>query len=179
MPGIYTVDDKAHFSAELPVSHVSRQRTHDEKVIEFIIGSQAFAMNLSDTKEVISRPEITPLPGTASYIRGITDLRGLITTVIDIRQFLSLHPAETQIMKERVIILDPSLCQKSIGILVDDVRSVQNYQSEDIDLSDRQSDRYQSGVIKKHTTNAEGKSSSELILLLDIKKIVRMIKDDI
>lgn len=158
---------------------IHTRKTNEKKVVEFIIGNQGFAVDLFDTKEVINSPEITPIPNTSAYIMGMTNLRGVITTVIDLNAFLSIRGTEAQKIKERVIILDPSLCHKAIGIVVDDVRSVQNYRGEDIDLTDGSSERYQLGVIKKQVKTAEGKRKSELVILLDIRGIVQKIQDEL
>ncbi|PWR73966.1 chemotaxis protein CheW [Methanospirillum lacunae] len=153
--------------------------SRDIKVIEFIIESQPFAINLFDTKEVINCQEITLIPNSPSYIRGITNLRGVITSVIDIKNLLSINSEKTdQKKKDRIIILDPSICQKPIGILVDDVRSVQNYSPHEIDIHESSSDHYQKGVIKRSYQDLMGKDISELILLLDVKKIVQNINLD-
>ena len=160
-------------------SQLMSKKTGEEKVVEFVIGLQEFAVNLFETKEVINSPEITPIPNAPPYIRGMTNLRGIITTVIDLKEFLNVKGSGSGTKRERVIILDPSLCHKSIGIVVDDVRSVQNYRAEDIDLTDRSKERYQLGVIKKQLKLAGGKNKSDLVLLLDIKGIIQKIQDEL
>ena len=55
------------------------------QVVEFIIGEDKFAVNLFDIKEIVEASRITPLPHAPSHIRGIIDLRGEITTIIDLR----------------------------------------------------------------------------------------------
>ncbi|HQB99066.1 MAG TPA: chemotaxis protein CheW [Methanospirillum sp.] len=161
---------------------VKSAKTGEDKVVEFVIGTQGFAVDLFETKEVINSPEITPIPNTPGYIRGMTNLRGVITTVIDLQAFLSVKETGTTgevKKKERVIILDPSICHKAVGIVVDDVRSVQNYREDEIDLNDRAGERYQLGVIKKQTKTTDDRTRSELVILLDIKGIIDKIKDEL
>ena len=161
---------------------VKTAKTGEDKVVEFVIGTQGFAVDLFETKEVINSPEITPIRNTPGYIRGMTNLRGVITTVIDLQAFLSVKETGTTgevKKKERVIILDPSICHKAVGIVVDDVRSVQNYREDEIDLNDRAGERYQLGVIKKQTKTTDDRTRSELVILLDIKGIIDKIKDEL
>jgi chemotaxis signal transduction protein len=63
--------------------------------------------------------------------------------------------------------------------VVDDVRSVQNYREDEIDLNDRAGERYQLGVIKKQTKTTDDRTRSELVILLDIKGIIDKIKDEL
>jgi len=75
-----------------------------------------FAVNLFDTREISTTPEVTPIPNAPSCITGMIDLRGVIITIIDLR----------------VIVLDATVSKKKIGILVDDVYSVTTYNKSDI-----------------------------------------------
>jgi len=64
------------------------------QVVEFIIGEDKFAVNLFDVREIVEASKITPLPHCPSHIRGIIDLRGEITTIIDLRQLLQISAAK-------------------------------------------------------------------------------------
>jgi len=46
--------------------------------------------NLFDVKEIVEYTRITPLPGSARYIKGIIDLRGEITTIIDLKEKMGI-----------------------------------------------------------------------------------------
>jgi chemotaxis signal transduction protein len=65
--------------------------TVDEvQVVEFSLGEDKFAINLFDVRENVESFSITPLPHAASYVKGIIDLRGEITTVIDLKSILKI-----------------------------------------------------------------------------------------
>ncbi|PKL60286.1 MAG: chemotaxis protein CheW, partial [Methanomicrobiales archaeon HGW-Methanomicrobiales-4] len=98
----------------------SRSRKNDsEQVVEFVIGDERFAVDLFDTREVINTPEVTPIPNAPEFITGMIDLRGVITTIIDLRVMMNIKAESTGKKRSRVIVLDKTVSEKMIGILVD------------------------------------------------------------
>jgi len=76
---------------------------------------------LLKVREVIAQTEITPVPYTPRYIKGVTNLRGQVITVIDLRAKLKIKTADAS-SETAIIILD--LVPVSLGIVVDSVDSV-------------------------------------------------------
>lgn len=161
----------------------SRSRTNgSEQVVEFLIGDEWFAVDLFDTREVITTPEVTPIPNAPVFITGMIDLRGVITTIIDLREMMHITRESLGKKRSRVIVLDKTVSEKMIGILVDDVSSVTTYAKEDIDQdaqSSRESHRNIIGVIRKHKKDAGGKDKSTLVIWLDIKKMIEQVETDL
>lgn len=164
-------------------SHSSRSRIHGaEQVVEFVIGDELFAVDLFDTREVITTPEVTPIPNAPDYLTGMIDLRGVITMIIDLRVMMHITRESTGKKRSRVIVLDKTVSEKMIGILVDDVYSVTTYTSDDIDQgaqSSHESHRDILGVIRKHKKDGSGKDKSTLVIWLDIKKMIGRIEQDL
>ncbi len=67
--------------------------------------------------------EFTPVPNTASWVLGVANLRGTITSVVDLRRFFGLMP---QAMTPRSRIVVASVRGMVIGFLVDGVNAIQN-----------------------------------------------------
>ncbi|HWQ66316.1 MAG TPA: chemotaxis protein CheW [Methanospirillum sp.] len=164
-------------------THSSRSRmSGDEQVVEFMIGDELFAVDLFDTREVINTPEVTPIPNVPPFITGMIDLRGVITTIIDLREMMHITRESTGKKRSRVIVLDKTVSEKMIGILVDDVSSVTTYAKEDIDQeaqSSRESQRDILGVIRKHKKDVGGKDKRTLVIWLDIKKMIGRVEKDL
>lgn len=81
-----------------------------------------------------------------------------------------------------MIVLDKTVSEKMLGILVDDVFSVTTYMKEDINLDTRSSDeshRDMLGVIRKHRRDAEGKEKSALVIWPDIKRMIGRVERDL
>ncbi|MFH0968432.1 MAG: chemotaxis protein CheW [Methanobacteriota archaeon] len=164
-------------------NHTFRSRTSgSEQVVEFVIGDEGFAVDLFDTREVINTPEVTPIPNAPLFITGMIDLRGVITTIIDLRELMHITRESTSKKRSRVIVLDKTVSEKMIGILVDDVSSVTTYTKDDIDQdaqSSNESHRDILGVIRKHKNDTEGKDRSTLVIWLDIKRMIERVEKDL
>ncbi|MFH0968775.1 MAG: chemotaxis protein CheW [Methanobacteriota archaeon] len=164
-------------------SHSSRSRMSGaEQVVEFVIGDELFAVDLFDTREVITTPEVTPIPNAPAFVTGTIDLRGVITTIIDLRVMMHIVRESTGKKRSRVIVLDKTVSEKMIGILVDDVYSVTTYSKEDIDQSAHSSNetpRDIPGVIRKHKKDGGGKDTSTLVIWLDMITMIKRVEKDL
>jgi twitching motility protein PilI len=57
--------------------------------IAFRIGSDNFVAGRSDVREVLPLPEkMTRVPGARPWLRGVTNVRGQLLTIVDLRGFL-------------------------------------------------------------------------------------------
>lgn len=145
------------------------------QVVEFIIGDDKFAVNLFDVREIVEASKITPLPHAPSYIRGIIDLRGEITTIIDLRQLLMIGAAkDTTTADLRFIVLDDTVSSQKTGIVVDEVTSVLTVPVTDIDQATKggtDDNSHILGIIKKEV-GERGESRKELVIWIDVQELI-------
>jgi purine-binding chemotaxis protein CheW len=150
--------------------------TIDEvQVVEFILGEDKFAINLFDVREIVESFRITPLPHAASHVKGIIDLRGEITTVIDLKTVLKIDRKNSAgQVDSRFIVLDDSVTSVKTGILVDDVTSVLTVQVSDIDKTTQGGDdcSYILGIIKKSSEDRDD-TRKELLIWINIKELLK------
>lgn len=156
---------------------VSRKKTEQEaiQVVEFVLGEEHYAIDLFDVKEVVECTKITRVPNVPPHVRGIIDLRGEITTIIDLKERLSISTSrESLIDTSRIIVLDDKITRSKTGILVDDVTSVSTFEHSQIDfvsVSATNDDAPILGIIKRKMRIKE-KMVNELIIWLDIQKLL-------
>lgn len=146
------------------------------QVVEFLLGKERYAVDLFDVKEVVEYTTITKLPNSASYMKGIIDLRGEITTIVDLKERLHIT-ATTELQEEncRIIVLDEKITKAKTGIMVDDVTSVSTFDMSDIDktsAADANEDTAILGIIKKKVKDKEHEKN-ELIIWVDIKYLLK------
>lgn len=145
------------------------------QVVEFILGEEHFAIDLFDVREVVEYTTITRLPGQPSYVQGIIDLRGEITTIIDLKERLVIDDDGSIPMESRrIIVLDDTITRSKIGILVDDVTSVSTFEADQVDYTSASVSMEGSviiGIIKRKT-KMKGKEVNELIIWLDIRHLL-------
>jgi len=168
----------AKVSAPEPVAKNAGTReisTDIIQVVVFALGSEQFAIDLFDVKEVVEYTTITKLPNVPTYVRGIIDLRGEITTIIDLRYRLNLpETGRDDLNTSRIIVLDNTVARVKTGILVDDVTSVSTFEESQVDhtsASVSDEDTAILGIIKKKVKVQE-KEKNELIIWIDIRKLL-------
>jgi len=145
------------------------------QVVEFLLGKENYAIDLFDVREVVEYTTITELPNTPTYMKGIIDLRGEITTIIDLKERLNIDEKSTQpIENSRIIVLDEKITKAKTGILVDDVLAVSTFERGDIDSTSASSGHEDTailGIIKKKIKEKEHESN-ELIIWIDIRHLL-------
>ena len=70
----------------------------ERQVCAFSVADHLFALPLSQVQEVLSTPELTPVPLAPPAVRGLINLRGRIVTVFDLRRRLGLPPGGAEAM---------------------------------------------------------------------------------
>lgn len=134
------------------------------KHLTFMLSKEEFGFEILKVKEIIGMMTITAIPKMPIYVKGVTNLRGQVIPVIDLR--LKFGMPETEQTPETCIIVvdvDGSL----IGVIVDQVSEVLDINAEDIE------DAPQFGL--KIDTNfilGMGKAKGSVKILLDINKVL-------
>jgi len=145
------------------------------QVVEFLLGKEHYAVDLFDVREVVEYTSITQLPNTPSYMKGIIDLRGEITTIIDLKERLHIVEKTTQpVENSRIIVLDEKITKAKTGIMVDDVLAVSTFEKSDVDntsASGGSGDAAILGIIKKKIKEKE-QEGHELIIWVDIRHLL-------
>jgi purine-binding chemotaxis protein CheW len=145
------------------------------QVVEFVLGNEHFAIDLFDVREVVEYTTITKLPNVKDYIRGIIDLRGEITMIIDLKHRLHITDASTKLLESsRIIVLDDKIAQSKIGILVDDVTSVSTFEGNQVDYTSASISHEDTAIIRiiKRKVKVKDKEKNDLIIWIDIKKLL-------
>jgi len=149
---------------------VTRQ---EMQVIEFNLGTDRFAIDIQNIKEIVEYSRIRPLPNSPPHIKGIIDLRGEITTIIDLALFMN-QASQTSEEKKRIIILDTIEKSHKLGFLVDNVHSVLAIDQNLIDYSVHRSHDdagHIQGIIKMRYDEGQN-SYTDLIIWLNIEQIL-------
>lgn len=60
------------------------------EVVDFMLGSENYAIDSSFVTEVFFLKDLTVVPGIPAFIAGVTNVRGKIVSVVDLKQFLDI-----------------------------------------------------------------------------------------
>lgn len=110
-------------------------------VIEFKIGNGSYSFNSLYVNEVLPLAELTEIPCTPNFIKGVINVHGKILAVIDINVLLNLNEAENTNGKNVIIV---SHNQTELGIVCDKIvgskeLNVNQLQSKITTITDAQS----------------------------------------
>jgi purine-binding chemotaxis protein CheW len=154
---------------------IARKRQSSIQIVEFVLGKERFAIDLFDVKEVVEYTTITKLPNVPAYVKGIIDLRGEITTIIDLKHRLNItETSQVAAESSRIIVLDDKITGTKIGILVDDVTSVSTFEAKQVDYTSASVSKEDTAIIGiiKRKVKVKDKEKNELIIWIDIKQLL-------
>lgn len=147
---------------------------HD--VVEFALGKENYALDIEYAREIVEMMPITPVPRAPHYLKGIINLRGEITNILDINQMLGIS-GSTEFGGKKIIILSPEACGgENIGIIVDDVYSVIQIHEADIEhLGDSITELsgYIKGILQVSGRGlTDKKDEKNLLIWIDIYRLL-------
>jgi purine-binding chemotaxis protein CheW len=93
-----------------------------ERVVLFDAGGTRYGVRVPEIVEVGRIPAITPVPQLPPWVRGVTNLRGDVVSVIDLSAFIGIEP--TPLNSGRMLVAKSQDDDFTIGILVDRVLEI-------------------------------------------------------
>jgi purine-binding chemotaxis protein CheW len=157
-----------HMSEAAILSNHHDQNDTTVKFVTFLLGEENYAVNASSVNEVLRHTEITPVPGSPSYVLGIINLRGDVLTVIDIREVFGLEPKELS-PQSRIVVVE--LEGYAVGVLVDRVAEVVDLNETQIEPSPNTGND-QAGLFMQGVYHYE----NELLVLVDFANLANLHK---
>jgi len=134
------------------------------KYLTFLVGDIGYGIEISYVVEIISVQEITLVPHTHAYVKGIINLRGTVVPVID----MGMRFGQGEVIyTEKTCIIVLSMDEMSVGILVDGVQDVSNIEDENI----QDPPKTTGNAIKNHFIKAVGVSDGDVKQLIDVYKV--------
>jgi purine-binding chemotaxis protein CheW len=104
------------------------------KYLTFLLGREEFAIRVLKVREIMGIQDITAVPQTPVYVKGVINLRGKVIPVVDLRLKFSLPEVEyTQRTCIIVVQVQSGSVSLLTGIVVDEVSEVLNLAAGDIE----------------------------------------------
>jgi purine-binding chemotaxis protein CheW len=115
----WILDERAGNLARPSVDPYSARNTTD--VVSFVLGGERYCIETRCVREVRRYRDVTPLPGVPDFLVGVTNLRGEILPLIDLRGFLDL-PSRGPAVPSHVIVCGDARAE--FGLVVDAMHEV-------------------------------------------------------
>jgi purine-binding chemotaxis protein CheW len=104
------------------------------KHLIFQLGTEEFAINVMNVKEIMKMQPITVVPQTPSFVQGVINLRGKIVPVINLRRKFGIEDREyTELTCIVVVRMRVEGGEQPVGVVVDGVVEVLTFNAEDIE----------------------------------------------
>ena len=136
--------------------------------LTFKLGEENFAVHVNNVLNILEMKEITRIPKSPEYMKGVINLRGSVLPVIDTR--LKLDMTATDITQNTcIVVIDLELNGEKIyfGSIVDQVEAVHQIPDDKIqpvpELSNNLNSRFLKGITYL---------DDQFILILDIVKLL-------
>jgi len=138
------------------------------KYLTFQLGNEEFAIQVLCVREIMGVQEITAVPQTPCYVKGVINLRGKVIPVVDLRLKFGLPEMEyTQRTCIIVVQIQGQADKLMIGVIVDAVSEVLTLQGSEIeDTPD-----FGSGVATPYLLGM-AKIKGKVKILLDIDRLL-------
>ncbi len=136
------------------------------KYMTFKSGNEYFGLAIQYVNEIIQMQEITAIPETEDYIKGLINLRGKVVPVIDVRLRFKQKPLE---YNDRTCIIVINVKSTVVGLIVEKIAEVVEINEDNIlpppkiGHTDKAQNKYVYGI---------GKVGTTVKLLLDPDKLL-------
>jgi purine-binding chemotaxis protein CheW len=112
----------------MPISPQTQQKKsaseEESTVIQLIVfnlGDEEYGANINQVREIIRTGNITPIPDSPDFIKGVSNVRGEIPVIIDLKERFFL-PINKNVENKHIVMTERD---KSVfGLLVDEVTEV-------------------------------------------------------
>ena len=113
------LEDRARTAAEVPPQALAAGAAIE--VVLFSLGDERYALETTCIREIVRLKEFAPVPGTPEFLIGVTNLRGQVLAILDLRRFFGIEPREAT-DHTRVMVLGHERVE--FGLLADSVQEV-------------------------------------------------------
>jgi purine-binding chemotaxis protein CheW len=136
----------------------------ENQIVIFELAGEEYGVPISSVNSIIKMQPITRMPHTPEFVQGVTNLRGKVLPVVDLRQRFGLDPAETS-KDSRIIVSQVE--GKEVGMIVDGVSEVLTIQEQWVEevppITTTIESAFITGVVK---------IERRLVILIELEKVL-------
>ena len=138
--------------------------TVGQEFLVFTLGDEEYGIDILKVQEIRGYDQVTRIANTPEFIKGVTNLRGVIVPIIDLRVKFSQPDVD---YNENTVVIVLNLEHRVVGIVVDGVSDVLSLTQDQIrpapDFAVTMSTEYLTGL---------GALGERMLILVDIEKLL-------
>lgn len=142
----------------------------NREFVIFRLDGEHYGLNIHNVENIEKRVDITRVPHSKPYVKGLINLRGIVIPVVDLRTRFGLPSIETT-DETRIVIINYH--ELKIGIIVDSSSETLQLNEDDIDMAPAIKSATEEDFVKEI-----GKHNNRIIMLLDLKKVIGLVDEE-
>lgn len=141
--------------------------TETVQYLTFNLSDEVFALDVAKVREILEITNITKVPQTPDFMRGVINLRGSVVPVIDMRLKFGMSATE-QTVNTCIIVVEVNMDGDTVvlGALADSVQEVVEMEPESIEAAPHIGTKLNTDFIK-----GMGKIDDHFVMILDIDMV--------
>lgn len=135
--------------------------------LTFKLGDELFALDVIQVREVLDVTNITKVPRSADFMRGVINVRGNVVPVADLRMKFDMPPTETT-LNTRIVVMEIDIDGDTVilGAMADSVHDVMDINEDAIEPPPKIGAKLNSRFIRGICIH-----NDEFIIILNIDKV--------
>ncbi len=143
------------------------KKLDEKQLVVFKVGDEEFGVDINEVREINRWEEVTRIPNSAPYIKGVINLRGNIIVVTDLAMKLGMHSKEID-DDTRILVVELGN-NETVGMVVDSATEVLRLSGEKI----RDAPQMITSNIDSNYIEGVGLlENKRLLTLLDLAKVL-------
>ncbi|WP_048797015.1 chemotaxis protein CheW, partial [Serratia sp. 506_PEND] len=136
--------------------------TVGQEFLIFTLGNEEYGIDILKVQEIRGYDQVTRIANTPAFIKGVTNLRGVIVPIIDLRVKFSQQSVSYD---ENTVVIVLNFGQRVVGIVVDGVSDVLSLTADQI----RPAPEFAVTLATEYLTGL-GSLGERMLILVDIEK---------
>jgi len=136
----------------------------NQQFLVFSLGEEEYAIDILKVQEILGYENVTRIANAPDFIKGVTNLRGIIVPIVDLRIKFNLDKVEYD---GQTVVIVVNVFDRIVGIVVDSVSDVMTLTPDQIkpapELGVTMSSDFLSGL---------GSLENRMLVLVDIDKLL-------
>ncbi len=147
---------------------VAIRRSDTSQFVEFEVDARRYAFRIEKIREIVILKDITTTPQVASYVDGVSNLRGEIIPIINLRALFGLSRKPTDDETRTIVV---NVGTRTIGCTVDTVTQV-------LRIADNNIQPAPETIASENATYIHGfaKVDDRLVIVLDVDELLNVEK---
>jgi len=138
--------------------------TVGQEFLVFTLGDEEYGIDILKVQEIRGYDQVTRIANTPEFIKGVTNLRGVIVPIVDLRVKFAQSGVE---YNDNTVVIVLNLEKRVVGIVVDGVSDVLSLTQEQI----RPSPEFAVTMSTEYLTGL-GALGDRMLILVDIEKLL-------